>query len=68
MPECKYCFQEIEFLKVKGGKWVPLGIDGTDHRKVCTRNEKVVNGAMSIKCSHGRNRKWCTDCRYGSNR
>ena len=62
MKECNFCFSTIDFLKDKRGKWYPVELDGTDHRKICTgmpKKEKKVK-----LCGHGRNSRWCVTCRY----
>lgn len=65
--KCDYCFSSIEFLKGKNGRWYPVEIDGTDHRKICIGPPKKQLTKKERKeklCGHGRDKRWCVACRY----
>lgn len=66
--ECNYCFSSIEFLRDSKGRWYPVELDGTDHRKICIgppKNKKKVFKKKEKICGHGRDKRWCVACRYG---
>lgn len=70
MKECDMCFSTIDFLKDKNGRWYPVELDGTDHRKICSgilarHQDRVWNGENLVKIAVPKPKKAQRRCGHG---